>query len=132
MKKIFEILLIILTLSSCKNEPFCSINENNAGKEIYDLDEASCFIALKLDKKASDLNLIRDALIAEENYMNKIGLISENPNSEDRIEPNTELDMNDLVEYALNKKKVELTKTQLLEIYETEVEYLKFIGVVNE
>jgi len=132
MKKIFGILLIILTLNSCKNEPFCSVNENNAGKEIYDLDEASCFIALKLDKRASDLNLIRDALIAEENYMNKIGLIYENPNSEDGIEPNTELDMNDLVEYALNKKKVELSKTQLIEIYETEVEYLKFIGVVNE
>jgi hypothetical protein len=132
MKKTFGILLIILTLSSCKNEPFCSVNENNAGKEIYDLDEASCFIALKLDKKASDLNLIRDALIAEENYMNKIGLISENPNSEDGTETNTELDMNDLVEYALNKEKVELTKNELLEIYDTEIEYLIFIGVVDE
>ena len=132
MKKIFEILLIILILSSCKNEPFCSVNENNAGKEIYDLDEASCFIALKLEKRASDLNLIRDALIAEENYMNKIGLISENPNSEDGTEPNTELDTNDLVEYALNKEKVELTKNELFEIYDTEIEYLMFIGVVNE
>ncbi|SDY15114.1 hypothetical protein SAMN05444411_1411 [Lutibacter oricola] len=132
MKKIFGILLIILTLSSCKNEPFCSVNENNAGKEIYDLDEASCFIALKLDKKASDLNLIRNALTAEENYMNKIGLISENPNSENRTEPNTELDVNELVEYALNKEKVELTKNKLLEIYDTEIEYLKFIGVVDE
>ncbi|MCH3881690.1 hypothetical protein [Tenacibaculum aquimarinum] len=132
MKKIFGILLIILILSSCKNEPFCSVNENNAGKEIYDLDEASCFIALKLEKGASDLNLIRDALIAEENYMNKIGLISENPNSEDGTEPNTELDTNDLVEYALNKEKVELTKNELFEIYDTEIEYLMFIGVVNE
>ena len=132
MKKIFGILLIILILSSCKNEPFCSVNENNAGKEIYDLDEASCFIALKLEKGASDLNLIRDALIAEENYMNKTGLISENPNSEDGTEPNTELDTNDLVEYALNKEKVELTKNELFEIYDTEIEYLMFIGVVNE
>lgn len=132
MKKIFGILLIILIMSSCKNEPFCSMNENNGGKEIYDLDEASCFIALKLNKKASDLNLIRDALIAEENYMNKIGLISENPNSADGTEPNTELDVNKLAEYTLNKEKVELTKTQLIEIYETEVEYLKFIGVINE
>jgi len=132
MKKIFGISLIILTLNSCKNEPFCSVNENNAGKEIYDLDEASCFIALKLDKKASDLNLIRDALIAEENYMNKIGLISENPNLEKETEPNTELDMNELVEYTLNKEKVELTKNELLEIYETEIEYFKFIGIVDE
>ncbi|MCC1485627.1 hypothetical protein [Winogradskyella immobilis] len=132
MKKIFGILLIILILSSCKNDPFCSLNENNVGKEIYDLDEASCFIALKLNKKTSDLNLIRDALIAEENYMIKIGLISENPNSENGTEPNTELDVNELVEYALNKEKVELTKTELIEIYETEIEYLKFIGVVNE
>src|SRR5690606_30319200 len=86
MKKIIGILLIFITLSSCKNEPICSVNENNAGKEIYDLDEASCFIALKLDKKASDLSLIRDALIAEENYMKNIGLISENPNLESETE----------------------------------------------
>lgn len=132
MKKIFGILLIILTLSSCKNEPFCSVNENNAGKGIYDLNEVSCFIALKLDKKASDLNLIRDALIAEENYMNKIGLISENPNLENGTKPNSELNVNELVEYALNKEKVELTKTELIEVYKTEIEYLKFIGVVNE
>ncbi|EAQ41256.1 hypothetical protein [Polaribacter sp. MED152] len=132
MKKIFGILLIILTLNSCKNESFCSVNENNAGKEIYDLDEASCFIALKLDKKASDLNLIRDALVAEENYMNKIGLISENPNSENGTESNTELDMTELVEYTLNKEKVELTKNELIEIYDTEIEYLKFIGIVDE
>ena len=110
MKEIFGILLIILILSSCKNEPFCSVNENNAGKEIYDLDEASCFIALKLNKKESDLSLIRYALIAEENYMNKNGLISENLNSKDGTEPNAELNLNELVEYALKKGKVELTK----------------------
>lgn len=132
MKKIFGILLIIVSLNSCKNESICVINENNAGKEIYDLDEASCFIALKLDKKASDLNLIREALIAEENFMNNVGLITENPNSENETESDAELDINELVEYAINKEKVELTKNDLLEIYETEFEYLKFIGVIKE
>ncbi len=114
------------------NESICSVNENNVGKQIYDLNEATCFIALKLNKKASDLNLIRDALIAEENYMNNIGLISENPNSENETEPNVELDVNELAEYALNQEKVDLTKENLLEIYDTEIEYLKFIGVVDE
>jgi hypothetical protein len=108
------------------------VNENNAGKEIYDLDEATCFIALKLNKKKSDLNLIRDALLAEMNYMEKIGLTSDNPNPESESESNAELDINQMVEYALNEEKVDLKKEQLLEIYDTEFEYLIFIGVASE
>ncbi len=127
--------ILILTLLSFfgnKSEPICTINENNAGKQIYDLDEATCFVALKLNKNKSDLPLIRSALIAEENYMNKIGLISENTNSESQSESNAEMDINEMVEYALNEGKVELTKEELLEIYDTEIEYLIFIGVVDE
>ena len=130
MKKI--LILTLLSFFGCKNEPICTVNENNAGKQIYDLDEATCFIALKLNKKKSDLNLIRSALIAEENYMNKIGLISENPNPESESESNVEMDINEMVEYALNKEKVDLTKDELTEIYDTEIEYLMFIGVVEE
>ena len=130
MKKIF--ILTLLSFFGCKNEPICTVNENNAGKQIYDLDEATCFIALKLNKKKSDLNLIRSALIAEENYMNKIGLISENPNPESESESNVEMDINEMVEYALNEEKVDLTKDELTEIYDTEIEYLMFIGVVEE
>lgn len=130
MKKIF--ILTLLSFFGCKNEPICTVNENNAGKQIYDLDEATCFIALKLNKKKSDLNLIRSALIAEENYMNKIGLISENPNPESESESNVEIDINEIVEYALNEEKVDLTKDELTEIYDTEIEYLMFIGVVEE
>ena len=129
MKKIF--ILTLLSFFGCKNEPICTVNENNAGKQIYDLDEATCFIALKLNKKKSDLSLIRNALVAEENYMNKIGLISENPNPESESESNAEMDVNELVEYALNEEKVDLTKEELMEIYDTEVEYLMFIGVVE-
>ncbi|KAA5820380.1 hypothetical protein FPF71_17805 [Algibacter amylolyticus] len=130
MKKIF--ILTLLSFFGCKNEPICTVNENNAGKEIYDLDEATCFIALKLNKKKSDLNLIRDALLAEMNYMEKIGLTSDNPNPENEPESNTELDINQMVEYALNEEKVNLTKDQLIEIYDTEIEYLIFIGVAGE
>lgn len=130
MKKIF--ILTLLSFFGCKNEPICTVNENNAGKQIYDLDEATCFIALKLNKKKSDLNLIRSALIAEENYMNKIGLISENSNPESESESNVEMDINEMVEYALNEEKVDLTKDELTEIYDTEIEYLMFIGVVEE
>ena len=130
MKKIFT--LTLLSFFSCKNKPICSVNENNAGKEIYDLDEATCFIALKLNKKKSDLKLIRSALIAEENYMNKIGLITENPNPESEPESNAELDVNQMAEYAMNEEKVELTKDELIEVYDTEIEYLMFIGVVSE
>ncbi|GAA3560003.1 hypothetical protein [Snuella lapsa] len=130
MKKIF--IFTLLSFFGCKNEPICTVNENNAGKEIYDLDEATCFIALKLIKKKSDLNLIRDALLAEMNYMDKIGLNSGNPNPEHEPESNTELDINLMVEYALNEEKVELTKEELIKIYDAEVEYLMFIGVVDE
>lgn len=130
MKKIF--ILTFLSFFGCKNEPICTVNKSNAGKEIYDLDEATCFIALKLNKKKSDLKLIRGALIAEENYMNKIGLISENPNTESETDSSAELDINQIAEYALNEEKVELTKDELLEIYDTEIEYLMFIGVVDE
>ncbi|WP_417871325.1 hypothetical protein [Winogradskyella sp.] len=124
--------MTLLSFFGCKNEPICTVNENNAGKQIYDLDEATCFIALKLNKKKSNLNLIRSALIAEENYMNKIGLISENPNPESESESNVEIDINEIVEYALNEEKVDLTKDELTEIYDTEIEYLMFIGVVEE
>ena len=130
MKKI--LILTLLSFFGCKNEQICTVNENNAGKEIYDLDEATCFIALKLNKKKSDLNLVRDALLAEMNYMEKTGLTSDNPNPESESESNAELDINQMVEYALNEEKVELTKDELFEIYDTEIEYLMFIGVVEE
>ena len=124
--------MTLLSFFGCKNEPICTVNENNAGKEIYDLDEATCFIALKLNKKKSDLNLVRDALLAEMNYMEKTGLTSDNPKPENEPESTTELDINQMVEYALNEEKVELTKDELFEIYDTEIEYLMFIGVVEE
>lgn len=132
MKKIIGILLIIFSLNSCKNQSICSVDESNAGKQIYDLDEATCFIALKLNKKTSDLNLIRDALIAEEIYLKKNGMISENPKPKNDTKPDIELNINDLAEYALNKEKVELTKSELIEIYDTEIEYFMFIGIVNK
>ena len=130
MKKIF--ILTLLSFYGCKNEPICTVNVNNAGKKIYNLDEATCFIALKLNKKTSDLKLIRSALITEENYLNKIGLISENSNSEIKTEESSELDINQMVEYVLNEGKVDLTKDELIEIYNAEIKYLMFIGVVDE
>ena len=123
--------MTLLSFFGCKNEPICTVNENNAGKQIYDLVEATCFIVLKLNKKKSDLNLIRSALVAEENCINKIGLISENPNPESESESNAEMDINKMVEYALNEEKIDLTKEELMEIYDTEVEYLIFIEVME-
>jgi ssDNA-binding Zn-finger/Zn-ribbon topoisomerase 1 len=130
VKKIF--ILTLLSFFGCKNQPICTVNENNAGKQIYDLDEATCFIALKLNKKKSDLDKVRKALIAEENYMVKIGLISEGPNPENETEPSPVLDIERMAEYARKEEKVELSKNELLDIYDIEVEYLKFIGVVTE
>lgn len=130
MKKIF--ILTLLSIIGCKSEPICTINENNAGKQIYDLDEASCFITLELDKKASDQKLIHSALIAEINYGDKIGLNSGNPNSENEPESSITLDINKLIEYALMVENVDLSEDELLEIYDAEIEYLKFIGVVDE
>ncbi|EDP95318.1 hypothetical protein U8527_15970 [Kordia algicida OT-1] len=130
MKKL--LILTLLSFFGCRNEPICTVNENNAGKEIYDLDEATCFIALKLNKRKTDLNLIRDALLAEMNYMDNVRLTSDSPNPESESESNAELDINQMVEYALNVEKVDLSKKQLFEIYDTEIEYLMFIGVVDE
>ncbi len=130
IKKVLIVLL--LPLFSCLNNPVCSIDENNAGKEIYDLEEAGCFIALKLNKKKADLALIRSALIAEENYMKQIGLISDERNPANGIEESVDLSIDELVDYALKEATVNLTKEELYEIYKTEVEYLIFIGVVSE
>jgi hypothetical protein len=133
MKITFGILLVLLSMNSCKNKPICVINENSSGKAVYDLDEASCFIALKLGKKkTSDLSLIREALVAEENYIYKIGLISEDPNPQKEPDSNAVLDINELVEYALKTEGDDLTEDELLEIYDTETEYLKIIGVMGE
>jgi hypothetical protein len=42
------------------------------------------------------------------------------------------LDINQLVEHVLKTEKIDLTEDELLEIYDTETEYLKFIGVMGE
>lgn len=123
--------LILIVFFNCKNEAICSFNENNAGKEIYDLDEATCFITLKLNQKKSYSKHIRNALIAEKNYMENIGLICDNE-SEDETEKETIIYFGEIADYALNVKKVNLTKEELIKVYETEMEYLKFIGVTEE
>lgn len=130
MKKIF--ILSLLAFFSCEKDPNCSINESNAGSQIYDLDEAACFIALKLKKtKKSELMLIRSALMAGENYMKKIGLISENPSEETDSEAVPVMDIIELVKYAQHEKKVDLPEEVLINIYDTEIEYLTFIGVAG-
>lgn len=98
--------------------------------------ETTCFAIIKLSKKASYFKLIRGALITKKNYMDKIGLIYDTPNSEKwNFETDIILDINKLKEYALNEEKIDLNKRwdDLLEIYDTEkIEYLKFIAIVNE
>lgn len=123
----------LFSLLCCNNEPVCSVNENNAGKKVYDLKEATCFIAIELNKKSSDLNLINDALTAEANYMRIVNLVTENLLIGSETESDIiNFDLNTLVEYVLNNEKVKLTKNELLEIYDAEIKYLKFIGVVKE
>lgn len=131
MKATLWVAFLILFIN-CKNNPVCSINEKNAGKKIYNLDEATCFIALKLKKKTSDLKLIEKALIAEEKYMIKIGLVYENQNVNTEKQSDTVLNIDELINYAQIQEKVELTRNELLMIYETEIEYFKFIGIVEE
>ena len=123
----------LFSLLCCNNEPVFSVNENNAGKKVYDLKEATCFIAIELNKKSSDLNLINDALTAEANYMRIVNLVTENLLIGSETESDIiNFDLNTLVEYVLNNEKVKLTKNELLEIYDAEIKYLKFIGVVKE
>lgn len=123
---------ILVIQDKYESEAICSVYENSAGKEIYDLHGAACFITLKLNKKRIELHVVRDALIAAENYMTKMGLISESQNSENNNNSNLVLDINELVKYTLNEENIELGENELLDIYNTEIEYLKFIGLVNQ
>jgi len=116
---------------SCNNGSVCTIDQNNAGKQIYNLSEATCFIALKLKDNAPELELIQNALIIEEQYMTESGLIPDEPNSEDESSPTVIFYVEDLIEFALKNEDIGLTKGELSDIYDQEVEYLKFIGVVG-
>jgi|GEM_PF-2831059 len=124
-------LFTLFILFSCKNEPTCFINQNNAGNQLYDSNEAACFIALKLKEKAPKLELIQNALLIEGSYMAKIGLISDKPISEDELGSDVELNTNELIEFALENDNIGLTKEELTRIYDQEIEYLKFIGLVE-
>lgn len=129
MKKLY--LLNFLILFGCISDPICTVNKNNANKQVYDLEEATCFIALQLNAKKSELKIIKRALIAEDNYMIKIGLIQQNPDILNESESNLEMDIDELIEYALNIEKVNIRRENLIEIYDAEVAFLKFIGVVD-
>lgn len=124
-------LVTLFTIMSCNKSANCSIDYSNAGKRIYDLDEASCFIALELEEKAPKLESIRNALIVEEQYMSEIGLIHNKPIPKKETNSNIELETNELINFALRDERIQLDKNQLAEIYDAEIGYLKFIGVIN-
>ena len=53
------------------------------------------------------------------------------PISEDELESDVELNTNELIEFALENDNIGLTKEELTRIYDKEIEYLKFIGLVD-
>lgn len=124
-------LVILFTIMSCNKNANCSIDQGNAGKRIYDLDEASCFNALELDDKAPTLESIRNALIIEEKYMSEIGLIHNKQIPKKENHSNINLETNELINFALRDGRTQLDKNQLTEIYDAEIGYLKFIGAIN-
>ncbi|MDP5100173.1 MAG: hypothetical protein NWQ09_02510 [Nonlabens sp.] len=124
------ILFSLIMNTSCKNEVVCQVDEQSRGSLIYNIDEASCFIALRLKETAPELALIREALFQEEKYMIKIGIITEDTTI-DNEETDIVLDFDKLIQFAQDNMDNSLSKEQLEIIYETENEYLQFIGSID-
>ena len=123
--------MISIAFIRCENKSTCKINPDNANRKIYNEEEAACFILLKLDDKTLDLNQIQTALAIEFNYMKEIGLVSENKLTENQYNSSIKLDIFKIVEIAIKNDKVNISKDKLVNIYEAETSYLKFIGVVD-
>lgn len=124
--------IVISIVFSCKSDPNCNLNLNNAGNQVYILSEATCFISLKLEDKSPRLELIEKALLIEEEFMDQAGLLSSEPIPQFEQNSNIELSIDELIQYALKDETLELSKDDLLNIYDKEIEYLKFIGLVVE
>jgi phage anti-repressor protein len=127
-----NILLVISTLFiSCQNGINCTINQSNLNSKVYNEQEAICFISKNLNDKKIELNQIENALYIENEYMRKIGIISENEINEEENNLKIELDISKVIEIALKNKKTNITREKLLEIFEAENKYLEFIGIAN-
>lgn len=128
--KILLVLVILFTLTNCKEKVECIIDMKNAGSLDYNIQEAACFIYKHLGNKSPELKLVESALTLEEKYMLKLGLISNGPfEKKDSIHSDA-LDVGEMISFAL-KNDVKLTYSQLYDIYEAETEYLEFIGLVD-
>jgi hypothetical protein len=66
----------------------------------------------------------------EEKYMYKLGLMSDEPFKEEEPKSSNILVVEELINFAL-KKGVKLNRVELYDIYECQIEYFKFIGIVD-
>lgn len=133
MKRIFAVLLTSLLLFfGCKTKTSCHVDPASKGSMEFDIDECACFIALKSFGKDYTLKQIKRALVLEEKFMEKVGLITEEPVAENDSLPKPVLDIEEMIQYALKNNPSGLTSDQLSNIYEVEIEYYQFIGLTEE
>jgi len=127
----YLLLIISIVFISCQTKTNCKVNQDNKNSEIYNEEEAICFISLNLNDKTIELNQIETALLIEFDYMKKIGLVSGNKLNQNSSKSGIELDISKVIEIALKNKKINISKKNLIDIYEAENKYLEFLGLVE-
>ncbi len=121
----------ILVMVSCQQNILCEIDDKNADSGIYDLDEAACFIYSEVNDESIDLELIKKVLELEEDYMIELGIIVEEPFDKDENPSNLVLDLDELADHVIVQKKVKIDREKLLDIYDSETNYLEFVGLLE-
>ena len=104
---------------------YCEVSEDSRNGKVYDQFEADCMIYEGLEKSLS-IDEIDVVLTLESEYLQKEGLYSETAQGRDRTQ------IVDPLQYILDNYSGTLTSEEIIKILDSEIEYLKFIGVVEE
>lgn len=75
--------------------------------------------------------LCKKVLELEEDYMIELGIIVEEPFDKDENPSNLVLDLDELADHVIVQKKVKIDREKLLEIYDSETNYLEFVGLLE-
>lgn len=121
----------ILVIAGCQTNTLCEVDDDNADSGIYDLDEAACFIYSEINDESINLELIKDVLEIEEDYMIEIGIMVEEPFEKDENSSDLVLDLGELADHVIVEKGVKIDRKKLLEIYNYETNYLEFVGLLE-
>ena len=109
----------------CKTFTESSIRSNKQ----YVPEDASCFVAKRLEGKGYTLKQVDEVLTQEFEYQKSIGTVGGVVGNNQQINP-TNLQNENPVPYIYSHQKLGLSQDQITEILNMEVEYLQLIGVV--